>query len=205
MSVVAVVAGLVLLVAGAEALVRGASKLAAALGISPLVIGLTVVAFGTSTPELAVGAQAALDGQTDLAMGNVTGSNQFNMLGVLGVSALISVLVVRQKLVRRELPLLVGVSAAVFIIALGGEIARWEGALLIVGLVVYTVWAIMVERRVRAAGTVPVGDGVALAGDGCGRYRHRSWDVRTSRRSHHRGHRHVIARAGDLSGRRGAR
>jgi cation:H+ antiporter len=147
MSVVAVVAGLVLLVAGAEALVRGASKLAAALGISPLVIGLTVVAFGTSTPELAVGAQAALDGQTDLAMGNVTGSNQFNVLAVLGVSALISTLLVRQKLVRRELPLVVLVSAVVFLFALGGEIARWEGALLMVGLVVYTVWAIMVERR----------------------------------------------------------
>ncbi len=146
-SAVAIAAGLVLLVAGAEALVRGASRLATALGISPLIIGLTVVAFGTSTPELAVGAQAALDGQTELAMGNVTGSNQFNMLGVLGVSALISVLLVRQKLVRRELPLLVGVSALVFVVALGGEIARWEGALLIIGLVAYTVWAILVERR----------------------------------------------------------
>src|SRR3989304_239998 len=86
--------GLALLVAGAELLVRGASRLAAAVGISPLVIGLTVVAFGTSAPELAVSVQASIAGQPDLALGNVVGSNIFNVLFILGISALIVPLVV---------------------------------------------------------------------------------------------------------------
>ena len=82
--------GLVLLVAGAEALVRGASKLALSLGISPLVVGLTIVAFGTSAPEMAVSVQAAQTGQVDIAIGNVVGSNIFNVLFILGVSAVIA-------------------------------------------------------------------------------------------------------------------
>lgn len=85
-----VLVGLVLLVAGAEALVRGAAKLAASVGISPLVVGLTVVAFGTSSPELAVGVSAAMGGEADIAVGNVVGSNIFNVLFILGLSALIS-------------------------------------------------------------------------------------------------------------------
>lgn len=80
------IAGLVLLVFGAEALVRGASRIAAALGITPLVVGLTVVAFGTSSPELAVSVMAGLNGQPGLAIGNVVGSNIFNVLFILGVS-----------------------------------------------------------------------------------------------------------------------
>ncbi|MFN3332121.1 MAG: sodium:calcium antiporter, partial [Caldilinea sp.] len=86
--------GLVILVAGAELLVRGASRLAAALGIAPLVIGLTIVAFGTSAPEMAVSVQSALRGQADIALGNVVGSNIFNVLFILGLSALIVPLLV---------------------------------------------------------------------------------------------------------------
>ncbi len=84
MTFVLLIGGLVVLVAGAEALVRGASRLAAALGIAPLVIGLTIVAFGTSSPELAVSVQSALAGQADIAVGNVVGSNIFNVLFILG-------------------------------------------------------------------------------------------------------------------------
>ena len=142
-----VVVGLVVLVGGAELLIRSASRLAVTLGISPLVVGLTVVAFGTSAPEMAVGVQAALDGQTDLALGNVTGSNMFNTLAVLGVAAVIGALVVRQKLVRREMPVLVVVSVVVFVMALNGGIGRGEGLVLVLGAVVYTVWAIRVERK----------------------------------------------------------
>ncbi|MGK2915591.1 MAG: sodium:calcium antiporter, partial [Porticoccaceae bacterium] len=98
------VLGLVLLVAGAELLVRGASRLALRFGLSPLVIGLTVVAFGTSAPELAVSVQAGLAGQADIAMGNIVGSNIFNVLFILGVSALIVPLVVHQQLVRIDVP-----------------------------------------------------------------------------------------------------
>jgi cation:H+ antiporter len=142
-----VVVGLVVLVGGAEVLVRSASRLAVTIGISPLVVGLTVVAFGTSAPELAVGVQAALRGQTDLALGNVTGSNMFNTLAVLGIASIIGALVVRQKLVRREMPVLVGVSVLVLVMALNGGIGRLEGLVLFAGAVVYTVWAIRVERN----------------------------------------------------------
>lgn len=142
-----VVVGLAVLVGGAELLIRSASRLAVTFGISPLVVGLTVVAFGTSAPEMAVGVQSALDGQTDLALGNVTGSNMFNTLAALGVASIIGALVVRQKLVRREMPVLVLVSVVVLVMALSGGISRIEGVALFVGAVVYTVWAIRVERN----------------------------------------------------------
>ena len=95
-------AGLAVLVFGAELLVRGAARLAGALGIAPLIIGLTVVAFGTSAPELAVSLKSAFAGQADIALGNVVGSNIFNVLFILGVSALITPLVVAQQLVRLD-------------------------------------------------------------------------------------------------------
>ncbi|HSK09183.1 MAG TPA: hypothetical protein VK911_06380, partial [Vicinamibacterales bacterium] len=107
------VAGAVLLIAGAELLVRGATRLASAAGISPLVIGLTVVAFGTSAPEFAVTAGAAWANQADVAVGNVVGSNIFNILFILGVSALVAPLVVSQQLVRLDVPLMIGVSLVV--------------------------------------------------------------------------------------------
>ena len=145
-SIVALVGGLVVLVVGAEVLVRGASRLAVGLGISPLVVGLTVVAFGTSAPEVAVGVQAALNDSTELALGNVAGSNMFNTLFILGLSALIVPLLVRQKLVRREMFLVLGASVLVLVFALGGVITRWQGALLLAGAVAYTVWAVRTER-----------------------------------------------------------
>lgn len=147
MAVILVLGGLVLLVVGAELLVRGASGLAVALGISPLVVGLTVVAFGTSAPELAVGVQSAAAGQTDLALGNVVGSNIFNTLAILGVAALVTPLVVHQKLVRREVPLMIGASVLVLVLALDGRLGRFEGLLLFAGVIAYTAWAVLIERR----------------------------------------------------------
>ena len=117
MTVVLLLAGFALLLAGAELLVRGASRLAAAAAISPLVIGLTVVAFGTSAPELAVSLLAAAQEQADLAVGNVVGSNIFNVLLVLGVSGLIAPLVVAVQLVRIEVPLMIAASVAVPLLA----------------------------------------------------------------------------------------
>jgi cation:H+ antiporter len=140
------VVGLGLLVIGAEFLVRGASQLAATVGISPLVIGLTVVAFGTSAPEMAVSVQSALVGQSDIALGNVVGSNIFNVLFILGISALIVPLVVSQQLVRLEVPLMIGVSLLLLILALDGKIGRLDGLLLFVGIVAYTVLAIHQSR-----------------------------------------------------------
>ena len=109
MSIVWFFVGLAALVAGAELLVRGASKLSLSFGISPLVVGLTVVAFGTSAPEMAVSVQSAWVGQVDIAIGNVVGSNIFNVLFILGVSALITPLVVNQQLIRQEVPVMIAV------------------------------------------------------------------------------------------------
>lgn len=130
--------GLALLVVGAEWLVRGASKLAERFGVSPLVIGLTVVAFGTSAPELAVSLKAALAGDTSIAVGNVVGSNIFNVLFILGLSALICPLVVAAPLIRFDVPLLIVVSGLVYGLAADGSLSRGDGGLLTVGLFSYT-------------------------------------------------------------------
>ena len=132
------IVGLVLLIAGAEALVRGASKLAVLVGISPLVIGLTIVAFGTSSPELAVSVIAALSGNADLSLGNVVGSNIFNILFILGISASITPLVVSKQLIRFDVPVMIAVSMLVFIFGLDGRIRRVEGIIFFVGIVSYT-------------------------------------------------------------------
>ncbi len=140
------VAGLVALVAGAELLVRGAARLAYAFGISPLVVGLTVVAFGTSAPEIAVSVGAATRGQVDLAVGNVVGSNIFNVLFILGLSALITPLVVARQLIRQEVPLMIGVSVLLLVFALDGRIGRLEAATLCAGMVGYTVFLVRQSR-----------------------------------------------------------
>jgi cation:H+ antiporter len=132
-------AGLALLVLGADLLVRGAARMSLTLGIAPLVVGLTVVAFGTSAPELAVSIKGALDGQTDLALGNVVGSNIFNVLFILGISALIAPLVVDRQLIRQEVPILIGVSALVAWMALDLRLSFWDGATLVGLLAAYTV------------------------------------------------------------------
>lgn len=112
-TIVLFLAGLGLLVLGAEWLVRGASRLAAAAGVSPLVIGLTVVAFGTSSPELAVSVKAAWAGQADMAVGNVVGSNIFNILLILGVAGVIAPMMMEAKLFKVDLPAMVGLALLV--------------------------------------------------------------------------------------------
>jgi cation:H+ antiporter len=146
------VAGLVLLVAGGELLVRGASRMAAGLGISPLIIGLTVVAFGTSAPELAVSLQAGLAGQADIAVGNVVGSNIFNVLFILGLSALIVPLTVSEQLVRLDVPIMVGVSVLLLLLALDGRVGQLEGALLAAGVIAYVLLQIGISRRTGGGG-----------------------------------------------------
>ncbi|MDD3275519.1 MAG: calcium/sodium antiporter [Kiritimatiellales bacterium] len=144
---VLIVAGFILLVFGAEALVRGASKLAAAFGISPLVIGLTVVAFGTSAPEMAVTAISSLSGQTSIALGNVIGSNIFNILLILGLSSLVAPLTVSMQLIRLDVPLMIGASVLVYLFALNGIIGRPEGLILFAGIIAYTIFLIRQSRR----------------------------------------------------------
>lgn len=146
------VLGLFVLIGGAELLVRGASSVAAAAGISPLVIGLTVVSFGTSAPELAVSMQAAFSGQGDIALGNVIGSNIFNVLFILGISAIIVPLAVARQLVRLDVPLMIAVSVLMLLFGLDGRISTLDGLLLFAGVVAYTVFAIWQSRRDQAAG-----------------------------------------------------
>ncbi|MCS6848900.1 MAG: calcium/sodium antiporter [Anaerolineae bacterium] len=141
------VVGLGLLIAGAEALVRGASRLAAAIGISPLIIGLTVVAFGTSAPEMAVSSVSALNGTADIAVGNVVGSNIFNVLFILGASALIAPLIVSQQLVRLDVPIMIGVSVLALIFIADGVLNRLEGAVLFAGIIAYITFLIVQSRK----------------------------------------------------------
>ncbi len=151
MSLVLLIGGLVVLVAGAEALVRGASALALSLGVSPLVVGLTIVAFGTSSPELAVSVQAATTGTVDLALGNVVGSNIFNVLFILGVSALIVPLVVDRQIVRQEVPVMIGAALLLVGLALDSAIERVEGVICVVLLAAYVALLYIQSRRANAA------------------------------------------------------
>ena len=139
--------GLVTLVLGAECLVRGASRLATTFGVSPLVVGLTVVAFGTSAPEIAVSVNAALAGNTDLAVGNVVGSNIFNVLFILGISALISPLVVHAQIIRQEIPILIGSSLLLFAISADDRIDLTESLLLLITLIGYTIFLVIQSRK----------------------------------------------------------
>jgi cation:H+ antiporter len=139
--------GFVLLVFGADTLVRGASRMAAALHISPLVIGLTIVAFGSSAPELAINVQSAWQGQPDLAIGNVVGSNIANILLILGIAAIITPLVVAQQLLRLDVPLMIGASFLLLGLAWDGSISRLDGVLLFSGIVAYTAFAVIKSRR----------------------------------------------------------
>jgi cation:H+ antiporter len=160
LTLVLFVVGLVLLVVGADLLVAGASRIAGRLGISSLVIGLTVVAFGTSAPELAVSVTGAITNQTDLALGNVVGSNIFNVLFILGLSALVAPLIVQRQLIRLDVPIMIGACGLAWAMALDGVINRLDGILLFLGIIVYTTLLIRMARRdsaaTRAAADAPI-------------------------------------------------
>jgi cation:H+ antiporter len=147
MNILMFLCGLILLVIGANTLVRGASKLALSLGISPLVVGLTIVAFGTSAPEVAVSVGAVLDGKTDIAIGNVVGSNIFNVLFILGISALIAPLVVNIQLIRQEVPIMLGASLLLLALSLDGRLDLLDGGFLFALMVAYTVFLVVQSRR----------------------------------------------------------
>ena len=147
LSTAQILIGFVGLIAAGEMLVRGASNLAAAARISPLVIGLTVVAFGTSAPELAVTLQAALSGSPELAVGNVVGSNIANVLLILGISALVAPLVVESRVVRIDVPLIIAASIGLWVLSLNGGLGMVDGILLFAVLIAYLVWSIREGRQ----------------------------------------------------------
>ena len=140
-------AGLVLLVLGAEGLVRGAAKLAAVVGLSPLVIGLTVVSYGTSAPELAVSLRSSYLGQAEIALGNVIGSNVFNILMILGIAALIIPLTVAQQLIRLDVPIMIGVTSLVLLFSLDGKLGQTDGIIFLCGSVFYTGFLLFQGQR----------------------------------------------------------
>ncbi|GAB4349751.1 MAG: calcium/sodium antiporter [Immundisolibacter sp.] len=138
---------MVLLLGGAELMIRGAARLAVATGLSPLVVGLTVVAFGTSAPELAIGVDAALSGAPAIAVGNVVGSNIANVLLILGLSALVAPLLVARQLIRLDVPLMLALSVLILLLAHDGRIGRAEGGALVLMAVAYTAFVVRLARR----------------------------------------------------------
>lgn len=142
-----VIGGLVLLVLGGEFLVRGASALARRMGISSLVVGLTVVSAATSAPELAVSLGSVLRGEPELAAGNAVGSNIVNVLLILGLSALVIPLAVKQRLVRFDLPLLVILWVGLLLVCLDGRISPVDGLILFCAVVAHTVLTVVISRR----------------------------------------------------------
>lgn len=162
-NIILVVGGLVLLYFGAEGLVRGAASLALRFGLTPLVVGLTVVAFGTSAPELVVSIGTALEGRGALAIGNVVGSNIANIALILGVSVLIQPVRVQLQLLRFDVPLMIGVSALLTVLLLDGSLSRPEGALLFAGLVAYTSFNVWQSRREQATVQNEFSEGVPAA------------------------------------------
>lgn len=141
------IAGLIALVVGAELLTRSGTRLASLVGIPPIIIGLTIVAVGTSAPELAVGIEAALQGKGSLAVGNIAGTNTFNILFILGLSAAIMPLALDSRAIRLDMPVMTASAAALLVMAWDGVLTRMEGAILVVAAIVYT---IVIIRGARA-------------------------------------------------------
>jgi cation:H+ antiporter len=139
--------GLLLLVGGGEALVRGSVAVAERLGVSPMLIGLTLVGFGTSTPELVTSLQAALVGAPGVAIGNIVGSNIANTLLIMGISAVILPMATTKAAFRRDGPVLIAASVLMMVVVLAGFLDRWMGAVFLVLLAAYTAYTAVTERR----------------------------------------------------------
>jgi cation:H+ antiporter len=141
-----------ILFAGAELLVRGGASLALKLGLTPLLVGLTVVAFGTSMPELIVSLKAAFLGQSDIAIGNVVGSNLFNIAIILGLSAVVFPITTHLQILRWDAPVLLGVTLLVPLTFLDGVVSQLEGGILVLAAIAYTWWAIRMAKKDQAQG-----------------------------------------------------
>lgn len=142
-----IIGGLVLLYFGAEGLVKGSSALALKLGLTPLVVGLTVVAYGTSMPELVVSIKSALAGQSGIAVGNVVGSNIFNIAVILGLAAVIFPIKASFQLIRLDVPIMIGATVLVMVFFRDGALARWEAGVLFAGILAYTVGSLIYAKK----------------------------------------------------------
>lgn len=173
LEIVAIAGGFVLLTWSADRFVVGASALAFNLNVSPLIIGLTIVSMGTSAPEILVSAVASLQGNGGLAIGNALGSNIFNIALILGVTALIMPLNVHSSIVRREMPLLLGVTLLALLLLLDGTLGRIDGCILLSGMALMLVWMTRIGMKEKSshdpmeeefADEVPTGMSMAMAG-----------------------------------------
>ncbi len=160
--------GLVVLIGGGEFLVRGASSIALRASISPLVVGLTIVAFGTSAPELFISIQSALNGKPDMTMGNVIGSNICNLALVLGITAIFSPIQVNEDSIRIDWPMTMGSSLLLYLLAIEGYLQRYEGIVFIILIIGYVVFLIRKSRKdaSEAAIDLPVDPEEAKRGEG---------------------------------------
>lgn len=172
-----IIAGLVTLTIGAGFLVRGSTSAALRFGVSPLVVGLTVVAFGTGSPEFVVSLTAAFEGNSGIALGNIIGSNISNIALILGIAALIRPLAVKADILRREMPVLVAASALLWLFVYDGEMSRVDGGILVFGAIVYTILIYWLSRQkvkrevleefeeaVETTGKSPIVDGLMIFG-----------------------------------------
>ncbi|MCK8046567.1 calcium/sodium antiporter [Shewanella sp. 1CM18E] len=142
-----ILGGFLILTVGAEALVRGASQIALRLGLTPLIIGLTIVAFGTSAPELAVSVKSAIAGNSGIALGNVIGSNIANIGLILGITALIRPIKIESQMVRRDIPIMIGASLLFWSLLLDGGLSFWDGAILSALLVAYLTFSYFTAEK----------------------------------------------------------
>lgn len=149
--IIYLVGGLIMLFIGAEGLVRGSSNLAIKIGIAPLVVGLTVVSFGTSAPELVVSLKAAISGNGSISLGNIIGSNIANIALILGVAALIRPLKVHANVIMREIPIMIAISVLLFILLIDGEVGFIDGIILVGGLIIYLVVNVILARKEKNA------------------------------------------------------
>ena len=140
-------AGLVVIIIGAELVLRGGARIAAMLGIKPIIIGLTVVSVGTSMPELAVGITAASEGMGSLAVGNIAGTNMFNILFILGLSAALRPLPLQLLSIRLDVPVMIGAAVVLIPMAYDGVLSSYEGVILLTASIVYTVVLVRLSRR----------------------------------------------------------
>jgi cation:H+ antiporter len=157
-NVIYILLALVLLFIGAEGLVRGSSSLALRAGLSRLMVGLTIVAFGTSSPELVVSVEAALSNQGDISVGNVVGSNTFNIAVILGITALVCPIPVHRQVIKIDAPVALGVALLLLLLIMDQSLSRFEGALLFTGIVAYTWMSFILARREALPGSVDGGE-----------------------------------------------
>lgn len=146
-AILSIIGGLIILTLGAEGLVRGSASVALRLGIAPLVVGLTIVAFGTGSPELVVSIQAALNGSSGIALGNVIGSNISNIALILGTAAIVRPMAVRVGIIKREIPIMIAVTAFLWLLLYDGNLSRFDGIILTIGSIVYPIFAYRTSKQ----------------------------------------------------------